>query len=148
MNSPAVLNKRGIGGKRVVIGQGVLEFPRGDVFNPSRIVKQGVLVFNVRGGAFICESDFDQATANPLIDKVNATTISSIKLLQPDGPDISLDNYKARLLKLSRLDEYTRFVFRFVNLTEFQLDKLNELTVSLPVVEENEEQHVIRLMKS
>ena len=93
------------------------------------------------------QSQFDETTINSVVEKGSASKVQSIQLCSNDTPEISLDNYQIRFLKFSHLAEYRCLVFRFANLSEPQLEKLNFLTNSLPGVDQSEEQHVVRLMK-
>lgn len=110
-----------------------VQVPNVDIFSSqTRWTKFGHLVFNMRGACLYV----DEAVTDELIDSVftrkRACTFKTLTLIPENEQPVILKDMKVRFLRARR--EMTRegLVFRFVNFSDENFEKLEALKAVLP----------------
>lgn len=144
MNLPANKNRRLVSGKRVICYSSMI-LPKVNHFSSVKPLRDGPLVFNVRGCAFYCLPQYNQKTINDVFKSDQPGVIKDFRLFPQGGQPINLENVSARFVRFTNSQKHVGMVLRFVNLNEIQLDTLFSLTESLPEVSSDEEQQISQI---
>ena len=124
-------DKRRFSGARVLARCEVL-FRKDDPFATWNPAKTGHVALNVRGGCLYLGEYYDEQNIEKLFPDNGSGTFERLTLSADNWPDIVLENVKVVFLRLRKEDRREGIVFRFVDITEQQLDLLDDLTSSLP----------------
>jgi len=134
-------NRRLISGQRAVCNC-ALELPKTDPFSSYKSVRNGVLVMNVRGGCLYLADQFTESSIVKVFPPDQSSIIKNIKLYPSEGSLIDLGHISVRYLNLSKRSKLVGVVLKFVNLSEEQMDTLNDLGEYFPIAGANEEASV------
>lgn len=121
-----------ISGQRVVCSVS-LDLPKTDPFSAYKASRSGVFVMNVRGGSLYLADQFTETSIVKVFPPDQSSVIKNIKLYPKDSPVVDLGDIAARYLKLCKRSKMAGIVVKFVNLTDTQIDILNDLGSKFPV---------------
>ncbi len=141
MNLPENKNRRLVSGKRVICYSSMI-LPKVNQFSSVKALRDGPLVFNVRGCSLYCLPQYNPNTIREVFKSDEPGVIKEFRLFPPGSKPINLQNVTARFVRFTNTQKHVGMVLRFVNLNETQLDTLFALTDSLPEVSTNEEQQI------
>jgi len=140
-DEPSEPNKRAISGDRVVC-KCSMQLPKTDTFNQLKIHRNGVLIFNTRGGAFYLSDQFTEENIHELFEPGQSGVIKNFKLYPPGGAEVSIGQISARFLYFTNTHPFKGMVLRFGKVSERQLKQLNELTQTLTKVGPSEQDFI------
>ncbi len=144
MNLAENKNRRLVSGKRVICYSSMI-LPKINQFSSVKPLRDGPLVFNVRGCAFYCLPQYNQNTIRDVFNSDKPGVIKEFRLFPQGSQPIDLKNITARFVRFTNSQKHVGMVLRFVNLNETQLDTLFSLTESLPEVSSDEEQQISQI---
>lgn len=135
-------NRRLISGERVLC-KCSLDLPKVDPFDAMKVHRNGYMVFNTRGCSLYVTPQFTNESVGKLFKGDTPGTIKNL-LLYPESSDtIKLGSVNARFLHFTDGSLLKGMVLRFVNLSEPQLDTINQLSVTLPVATGDTEENLV-----
>lgn len=146
MESAAGPDRRKISGNRVICMCSV-EMPKLNPFSNYNNQQTGPFVFNVRGGSFYSWTHYTDKSIAEIFTPGKPARLRNLQLTPIDQPVISLGDIHARFLRFNGEYNAQGLVLRFVDLTDGQLDQLNELTVALPTVTDDEATQVNAMLQ-
>ena len=88
---------------------------------------------NVRGGSLYLADQFTETSIVKVFPPGQSSVIKNIKLYPKDGPVVDLGDIAARYLKLCKRSKMVGVVVKFVNLSDSQIDILNDLGSKFPI---------------
>jgi len=125
------MDQRKIGGTRVAAAFR-MDVANQDPFKPFADKFYGTLVVNARGGYLhLTNHNAKQAESRIFADGPVAT-LSKLEIDVPEEPCCLLKNIKIKVIGTKGTKEQNGIVFKFVQLTDIQLDQLNSLKDKLP----------------
>ena len=130
-------NRRLVSGQRVVCACS-LELPKSDPFLVYKASRKGVFVLNVRGGSLYLADQFTERSIAKVFPSDQSSVIKNIKLYPKDAPIVELGDISVRYLKLTQDSKMVGVVVRFTNLTDGQIDILNDLPKHFPIAGSDE----------
>ena len=134
---PCNADRRFISGNRV-IARCVMELPKVDLYTNFRNRKSAFLVFNVRGGSIYLFEQLNKHSLTGIFPNDRPVKLTNLTLYPREQPEIKLSEISMRFDHI-REDAYEKgIVFRFVSLTEKNMDSLNAITLLLPPITANE----------
>lgn len=137
----SIKDKRKISGDRVLAECEVL-LPNSDPFSHYNNLKAGHIVLNTRGGSLYLAEHFNERNIEKIFPNGETTVFNTLKLSANSQPDIILAGLKVKFLRLRKEPHREAIVFRFIDLTEEQLDLLSIAQYQLPAIGDNEESSV------
>ena len=126
-------DQRKFSGDRVVARCEVV-FERNDPFSIWDNVKTGHIVLNIRGGCLYLGHYIDEQTVEKIFPDNGSGKFIKLTLSADNRPDVVLENLKVSYQRLRLEANREGIVFRFVDITEKQLDLLGSLGERLPKI--------------
>jgi hypothetical protein len=102
-------------------------------------VKNGYVVLNVRGGCLYFPERFSENEIVKIFQDGKVAVFEKITLSAGNRPKIIIEDVKVAFLRLRKGKNREGIVFRFIDISEQQLDTLYSLLHKLPVIGANEE---------
>ena len=140
MNDKA-MDKRKFSGARV-LGECEVVLPVADPFAHYDNVKKGYMVLNVRGGCLYVPEHFNEENIDKIFPDGKSGEFKKLTLWGKSKEELVIENIKIAFLRLRKEKNREGVVFRFVNISEKQLDFLDGLKFKLPAIGGNEEASV------
>jgi len=134
-------NKRKISGDRVIAECEVL-LPNSDPFSHYNNLKTGHIVLNIRGGCLYLAEHFNNRNIVKVFPNGQTSVFTKLIVSVVDQPNIIINNLKVMFIRLRKEACREGIVFRFVDITEEQLNLLSEAQHQLPAIGANEEASV------
>lgn len=134
-------DKRKFSGNRV-IGRCEVIIKKDDPFATWNNVKTGHMVLNIRGGCLYLGEYFDEQNIVKFFPDNGSGKFIKLTLSADNRPDVVLENIKVAFLRLRKEANREGIVFRFVDITDTQLDILDNLRFNLPTIGPSEEASV------
>lgn len=99
---------------------------------PERANAPHPIVFNLRGGCIYIQQYIDAQHLDALFPNNRVGRVSFLALFDDEGNHFSLSDVKVQLVRLQPSRDGIGLVFRFVNLTQHQLDQLQKAHRAFP----------------
>jgi len=131
-------NRRLISGSRVYANCH-LELPKVDPFKNVKTARDGFIILNVRGCSLYLPQQFTTISIKTLFTENEPQLIKGLTLLPEDGNPIVVGNIYARFLQFNDVKPSPGMILRFVNVSENQMELLNEIQDILPTFSGAEE---------
>lgn len=126
-------DQRKFSGDRVVARCEVV-MESNDPFSLWDNVKTGHMVLNVRGGCLYLDAHVDELTVEKIFPYDGSGKFIKLTLSADNRPDVVLENLQVSYQRLRLEANREGIVFRFVDITEKQLDLLGSLGDRLPKI--------------
>lgn len=120
-----------------------LDLPKVDPFNAVKVHRTGYVVFNTRGCSLYVTPQFTEKSVGKLFHGDKPGTIKNFMLFPEAADVIKLGNVNARFLHFTKGARLKGMVLRFVNLSEIQLDTINQLSTTLPMATGDTEENLV-----
>ena len=140
-NSAVVNDKRKISGNRV-IAKCELNLYVIDPYSSLNKTKMGYFVLNARGGCLYLSEHIHKRNLHNIFPDGEVTKIKRLVLSRELKPDIIIDDLNIMFLRLIKQTNREGIVFRFVDITEAQMDLIYTAQSELPTINSNEETSV------
>lgn len=134
-------NKRFVSGERVVC-ECALTLPSNNPFYHINNHRTGFVVINVRGCNLYLPDQYNLANIGEVFPDRKPAMIKNFRLFAEDRSQTTLGDVQARFLHFREGTLLSGMVLRFSNLSEEQLDTLNQLNRLFPLVDRNEESSI------
>lgn len=131
-------DKRKFSGQRV-LARCKITLPIFDPFSNASNLKAGYLVFNMRGGCLYLGEHIHSKNIKKIFPDDYTVALKELHLSSNHTADIAVQNLTIKFLRLKELDDREGIVFRFVDLTEQQVDILYKAQELLPAITGREE---------
>jgi hypothetical protein len=140
-SAAASSDKRKFSGQRV-LARCKITLPIFDPFSNASNLKAGYLVFNMRGGCLYLGEHIHSKNIQKIFPEDDTVTLKELILSSNHTADIAVQNLTIKFLRLKELDDREGIVFRFVDLTERQVDILYKAQELMPEITGREESSV------
>jgi len=124
-------NRRQISGHRVIVNCS-LELPKIDPFSPMKADRDGFIILNVRGCSLYLGQQFSDISIKTVFPDNKPRLIKRLTLNPTDGNPITIGNIHARFLHFNDVKPLPGMVLRFVDVSEDQMQLLNDIQDILP----------------
>ena len=135
------IDKRKFSGNRV-IGRCEVIIHKDDPFATWNNVKTGHMILNIRGGCLYLGEYLDEQTIMKFFPDNGSGKFTKLTLSADNRADVVLENIKIFFLRLRKKASRKGIVFRFIDITDKQLDILEYLSSNLPAIGPSEEASV------
>lgn len=130
-------NYRKLSGARVA-AQCEFHSPAFNRLLPERANAPHQIIFNVRGGCIYIQQYLDAHHLHALFPNKRLGKLSHLALFDDEDNHISLHDIKVRFVRLKPSVDGIGVVFRFVNLTQYQMDSLQKAQRTFPAMHSSE----------
>jgi len=119
-----------------------LELPKIDPFSAIKADRDGFIILNVRGCSLYLGQQFTVASIKTIFPDDKPRLLKRLTLMPADGNPIVIGNIHARFLQFNDVKPLPGMVLRFVDVTEDQMQLLNDIQDILPSFKDAEEDAV------
>jgi hypothetical protein len=134
-------DKRKFSGNRV-LAECELVLKRINPFSHFNNVKSGLVVLNIRGGCLYLPERYAEQSIERIFPDRKIAMIEKLTLSDNDCPRIIFKNIKISFQRLRKEKNREGIVFRFSDVSDDQLEKLEKLKDNFPAISANEESSV------
>lgn len=133
MGLPEASNRRNVSGHRV-IARCKMELPKKDMFSNYKNIKESLIVFNARGGCFYLLQQLNKNSIEEIFPSDKPIVLPKLTIFSKQIKEVNLVNVSLKYEQLRHDIHEKGIIFRFLRLSDDQLDALNKINGVLPKI--------------